>query len=176
MKKIFPVRAIETDTLLVDFYNRFNPFEVTPKDSADFEKYLEGLEPQHLKLLKSDKNYYQLTFKNLGGVILPLVLEFEFDDGEKQVKRIPAEIWRYNANKVSKVFMFDKVIKRVVLDPHHELVDANYSNNTLFAPITFEKFEITKQRKGPPNPMQLLKDAEDRNIKKEDGRDEDSDS
>ena len=87
--------------------------------------------------------------------------EFEFDDGEKIIERIPAEIWRYNANTVSKIFVYDKTVKGVVLDPHQELVDADYDNNSLYCPITFEKIEITTQHKSPPNPMQTKKNAEE---------------
>ncbi|MEE8341543.1 MAG: hypothetical protein V3R52_05560, partial [Candidatus Neomarinimicrobiota bacterium] len=61
----------------------------------------------------------------------------------------------------SKVFVFDKVVKRVVLDPHHELVDANYDNNARYAPMVFEKIEVEPRRKNPPNPMQVKKAAEE---------------
>ena len=92
---------------------------------------------------------------------MPLVVEFEFEDGEKKIERIPAEIWRKNAEKVSKIFVFDKAVKRVVLDPHHELVDANYDNNTRYAPMIFEKIEVSAPHKNPPNPMQEKKTAEE---------------
>jgi len=156
-----PVRAIDADTALVDFYNRYDPLEITAKDTADYEKYLGKLEPYQIELLNSEGNYYQLTFKNIGGIVMPLVIEFEFEDGEKKIERIPAEIWRKNTKKISKIFMFDKAVKRAVLDPHQELVDANYDNNALYAPMTFEKVEITTQRKSPPNPMQLKKESEE---------------
>ena len=111
--------------------------------------------------MNSNDNYYQLTFKNIGGIVTPLVIEFEFDDGEKRIERIQAEILRYNANTVSKIFVYDKTVKGAVLDPHQELVDADYDNNSLYCPTTFEKIEITTQRKSPPNPMQTKKNAEE---------------
>jgi hypothetical protein len=43
------------------------------------------------------------------------------------------------------IFVFDKTVKRVVLDPHKELVDANYDNNAVFGTAAFEKIEITTQ-------------------------------
>jgi len=150
-----PTRAIDTDSSLIDFYNNYDPLNIVAKDSTDYQDYLDGIEPDDAELLNMDKNYYQLTFKNLGGLVMPLVIEFEFDNGEKEIVRIPAEIWRYNDKKISKVFVFDKILKNVVLDPYHELADANYSNNSLIAPSSFEKFEITKSYKSTPNPMQL---------------------
>jgi hypothetical protein len=156
-----PVRSIDVDTALVDFYNRYDPLEITAKHTSDYENYLDSLEAEQIELLNSDDNYYQLSFKNIGGLVMPLIIEFEFEDGEKKIERIPAEIWRKNAEKVSKVFVFEKAVKRVVLDPHHELVDANYNNNTQYAPAIFEKIELTTPRKNPPNPMQMKKTAEE---------------
>ncbi len=156
-----PIRAIDADTALIDFYNKFNPLEITTKDTSDYEKYLGKLEPYQLDLLNSNDNYYQLTFKNIGGIVMPLVIEFEFEDGVKKIARIPAEIWRKNTKKISKIFVFNKTVKRVVLDPYQELVDANYENNFLYGPMTFDKIELTTQRKPSPNPMQIQKEAED---------------
>jgi hypothetical protein len=156
-----PIRSIDVDTTLVDFYNRYDPLEITAKYTSDYENYLDSLEAEQIELLTTDDNYYQLTFKNIGGLVMPLIIEFEFKDGEKKIERIPAEIWRKNAEKVSKVFVFEKAVKRVVLDPHHELVDANYNNNTQYAPAIFEKIELTAPQEDPPNPMQMKKTAEE---------------
>lgn len=156
-----PIRAIDSDTALVDFYNRYDPLEITTKDTSDYEKYLGKLEPDQIELLNSNDNYYQLTFNNIGGIVMPLVVDFEFENGDKMIERIPAEIWRKNTKTISKVFVFDKTVKKVTLDPHRELVDANYENNVLSGPTTYEKLELTTQRKSPPNPMQLQKKAEE---------------
>jgi hypothetical protein len=159
----FPVRAIDIDTALVDFYNSYDPLDIISKDSTDYEKYLKGLEAAQLELINSDANFYQLKFKNVGGLVMPLVLEFEFEDGAKQIMRIPAEIWRKNTSEISKIFSFKNKLKRVVLDPHHELVDADYDNNAKFAPSSFEKIELTTRRKPQPNPMQLkLREEKDK--------------
>lgn len=185
-----PVRAIEADTALVDFYNRYDPLEITSKDSTDYQKYLDGLrpddieflnlnydyyqitfknldslEPEDLELLNSNYNYYQIIFRNLGGLVMPLIVEFEFENGDKKIERIPAEIWRYNDKEVSKVFIFEDTVKNIVLDPHIETLDADYNNNSISIPTTYETFELTKPQKSRPNPMQLQKEAEELNQK-----------
>jgi len=38
--------------------------------------------------------------------------------------------------------------------------DADYNNNSFVPPTSYETIELTKQRKSPPNPMQLQKEAE----------------
>ena len=164
-----PVRAIEADSTLLDFYDEYDPFDVTAKDSTDYQKYLDKLDDDGLTLIEADANYYQLKFKNIGGLVMPLVLEFEFEDGEKIIERIPAEIWRKNTKAISKIFAFDKQLTQVRLDPHKELIDADYSNNTKFAPTAYDKIELTTQRKPSPNPMQLKMKADE--MKKTDGAD-----
>jgi hypothetical protein len=147
--------VVEADSSLFDFYDSYKPFEVTRKDTADYEKYLVGLSSDELALIKSNLNYYQIRFKNIGGLVMPLVLEFEFENGDKTIERIPAEIWRYNTKEISKIFVFEKELRQVVLDPYRELIDADYDNNLTFAPASFDKIELTIQRKQPPNIMRM---------------------
>ena len=60
---------------------------------------------------------------------MPLIVEFTFKDGSKEIKRIPAEIWRYNEKEVTKVFMFEKEVTNIVLDPNLETADTNVEDN-----------------------------------------------
>lgn len=53
----------------------------------------------------ADKNLYELTFSNKGGMLMPIIVEWTFVDGSKEVDRIPVTIWRLNEDKVSKVFI-----------------------------------------------------------------------
>jgi len=161
-----PVRAVEADSTLLDFYDSYNPLNITSKDSTDYDKYLDKLSADQKELIDSDENFYQLTFKNIGGLVMPLVIKFEFEDGESHVERIPAEIWRKNSTEITKISSFDKTLKKIVLDPHRELIDANYDNNAQFAPSSFEKIELTTQRKTPPNPMQIQQGEEEAKRKK----------
>ena len=39
---------------------------------------------------------------------MPLILEFEYEDGEREVRRIPAEIWKMSEPTVTKVFVTDR--------------------------------------------------------------------
>lgn len=150
-----PKRVIDIDSTLLDFYSNYTPPEIIYDDSSEYQEYLDKLSPDQIALINSDKNYYQLRFKNVGGLVMPLVLAFKFEDSETIVERIPAEIWRYNSNEVTKIFAFDKQVKEIVLDPFRELVDSDYSNNSISAPTAFETIEFLTQIKTPPNPMQI---------------------
>lgn len=84
---------------LKDFYNSYDPLSVSESDKKAYNQYLESISTDEQQLLKCDKNFYWIEFENVGGLIMPLVIEFEFTDGSKDVKRIAAEVWRYNNKK-----------------------------------------------------------------------------
>lgn len=76
-----------------------------------------------------DKHFYELAFRNVGGTVMPLVLEFSFEDGTKEERIIPAEIWRKNDRLLRKVFVMDKQVDRVTLDPKGLTGDIESANN-----------------------------------------------
>jgi hypothetical protein len=46
-----------------------------------------------------------LTFSNKGGLVMPIILEWTYKDGTKEIERIPAQVWRLNEGKVVKTFI-----------------------------------------------------------------------
>jgi hypothetical protein len=70
-----------------------------------------------------------VKFKNVGGLVTPLVIEWTYKDGSKEIERIPAEIWRINETEVTKVFVKEKEVANIVLDPNFELADIDVNNN-----------------------------------------------
>merc|ERR1711916_373076 len=55
--------------------------------------------------------------------------EITYNDGTKERKMYPAEIWRYNDKEVTKVFSSSKQIKKIEIDPDLETADVDTSNN-----------------------------------------------
>ncbi len=47
----------------------------------------------------SDKHFYQVELSNKGGLVMPVIIEWTFSDGTKQIDKIPAQIWRLNEEK-----------------------------------------------------------------------------
>jgi aminopeptidase N len=76
-----------------------------------------------------DSNVYRFSFKNIGGVVMPIILKLTFDDGTSEVVRIPAEIWRYNSQEVSWQYVTDKTLVQTEVDPNWETADADRANN-----------------------------------------------
>ncbi len=82
-----------------------------------------------LKEKLKDKHFYELAFRNNGGAVMPLIVEFVFADGSREVQTVPAEIWRKNDRFLKKVFVTDKKVDRVSLDPEGLTGDIESANN-----------------------------------------------
>ncbi|CAG5080376.1 M1 family metallopeptidase [Parvicella tangerina] len=151
---------IEKDPTLIDFYNKYNEYEVTEKDKKSYEEFLASLTPQEKKILNSDRNYYEVHFDNEGGLVMPIILEFTFKDGSKELQRIPAEIWRKDSDHISKVFVSEKEIVSIQLDPNLETADTDVNDNSWPRTIEPTRFELFRENFGygkAPNPMKEAK-------------------
>ena len=94
-------------------------------DRQDYDEFLNTLDEEEKAFLNSDKNYYELQFSNVGGLVMPIILEFTYTDGTQEIVRIPAEIWKRNNEKIKKVFILDKELVNVKLDPFLETADVD---------------------------------------------------
>ena len=155
----------EIDAGLRDFYSDYDPLEVSVLDKEEYRQHLAGLSPEEKKLLMEGKNYYELAFRNIGGLVMPIILRFEYTDGAFEEHRIPAEIWRLNHERVTKVFVTPKEIRQITLDPYLETADTDTGNN-YYPPqqeiSRFELFRKQNQRRDDAegeNPMQRARRA-----------------
>jgi len=139
---------------LVDFYNRFDELDVTPRDRAAFRRAMQGLNGGQRQLRGFDQNLFLLSFENKGGLVMPILLDIEYTDGSHEEVRIPAEIWRHNEERVTKLLIRKKQIASVMLDPHLETADANLDNNQWPPRLRPSRFELFQSRRARRNPMQ----------------------
>ncbi len=93
----------------------------------------------------ADENLYELTLKNKGGLVTPVIIEWTYADGSKEIEKIPAEIWRVNENEVKKVFMKEKEVTNIVIDPNNDTADTNFSDNAFPKKPTENKFDLLKK-------------------------------
>ncbi len=95
------------------------------------KNHIASMTEDEKKLLKDIPNYfYEVTFEKPGGLVMPIIVELEFEDGSKDRYKFPAQIWRYNDKMVSKVFKTVKEIKKIIIDPDLETADIDTSNNS----------------------------------------------
>jgi len=152
----------EADPSTMDFYNKFNPYEVLDLDKKEYEKFLKNLPEDEKKILEANYNYYQLDFSNVGGLVMPIIVEFTFEDGTKEKQYVPAEIWRKNNYQVSKIFFFKKKVTAIQVDPNYETADTDVANNGWPAVLVPSKFDLYRSRGNGENTMQRA----NRNAKK----------
>lgn len=135
-----------------DFYDENDRYTVTNKERNSYQKFLKGLEPWERtafeRAVREDKNYYVLNFSNLGGLVMPIILELSYEDGTKEEMRIPAEIWRRTPKAVSKLIVTekDKELVSVTVDPHWETADVNVENNHYPRRIIPSRIEAYKSK------------------------------
>ncbi|HER09085.1 MAG TPA: M1 family peptidase [Bacteroides sp.] len=148
---------VEADPSLHDFYDNYDAFKPTAADREAYRRYLDGLTGREKAWIASDKYYYQLDFTNLGGMVMPLILRFEFEAGETELIRIPAQIWSRNNHQISRSFIFDRPVVSVTLDPFLETADIHTENNHWPPRMEERRFDLYKRSyrdRMPSNPMQ----------------------
>ena len=42
-----------------------------------------------IKMQNSNKNFYEVTFENKGGLVTPLIIEWTYEDGSIEIETIP---------------------------------------------------------------------------------------
>ena len=149
--------VVESDRDMRDFYDDYDPYQSEKSDKEAYNRYLNSLNPTEKAWTAMENIYYQLDFSNLGGMVMPLILQFDLADGTSEIRRIPAEIWSKNNLKTSKVFVFDQEVVAVTLDPFQETADCDTGNNNWPPVIEESRFELYKRsyrRSGGSNPMQ----------------------
>ena len=153
----------EYDDNAIDFYTTFDPFSTNILDREDYSDYLKNLDNNEKQILDSDKNYYEMQFSNIGGLVMPVILELLFTDGTSETIRIPAEIWKRNSTTVRKVFILEKELSNVILDPFLETADTDRNNNYWPSRLEPTRFELFKEKeRTKENPMQRAKKADEK--------------
>ena len=145
-------RWIELNKDVSDFYDKNDRFTVTNKDRNEYQQMLEDLLPEERKALeralREDKNYYVINFSNVGGLVMPILLELEYEGGKRQEHYIPAEIWRRSPKSVSKLIVTSKgdKLKSVVVDSGWETADVDVENNHYPREIIPSRIEAFKKK------------------------------
>ncbi|MFN6303872.1 MAG: M1 family metallopeptidase, partial [Planctomycetota bacterium] len=140
---------------LKDFYNEYDPRSVTEQQRAAYQKALEQLSEKEKELLANTDRFYRLQFRNVGGLVMPVIVLLTLEDGSTKEIRLPAEAWRVDANLCDTLVVTEQPIVKFELDPYRETADINRDNNHFPPVIEPTRFQLFKsQRRGSEdNPM-----------------------
>ncbi len=142
------VFATDADLSLRDFYWNYDrglaKVDSTPVEITIPAAVIDTFTTEQKMALAGNKNVYELTFSNKGGLVMPIIIEWTYKDGSKEIDRIPVQIWRKNENKVTKAFIKNQEVVSIKLDPMRETADINERNNSWPAISTPSKFQLFK--------------------------------
>ncbi len=129
-----------------DFSGGPEYFTVLPTDDRLYREFQNRVDDKAIITRMENKNFYELKLTNRGGLVMPVIIEWTYKDGTKEIERLPVEIWRMNESSVTKVFMKDKEVAKVVIDPQTETSDINTDNNAYPRVTAPSKFEQLKKK------------------------------
>ncbi len=118
---------------------------------------LDEVQKVHVKIGPDDgldkvknRHVYSMKFTNKGGLPMPVIMDFKYIDGSKERKSIPAEIWK-NGDETAKVYILDKELAEVVLDPEKISTDLDVENNVWPKKEADKESKFDKYKKNKSN-------------------------
>ncbi|MBL7846281.1 MAG: M1 family peptidase, partial [Cyclobacteriaceae bacterium] len=129
-----------------DFSGGPELFTVVPTDERLYRDFLSRVDDKAIIGRMENKNFYELKLTNKGGLVMPVIIEWTYKDGTKEIERLPVEIWRMNETTVTKVFMKDKEVAKIVIDPKEETSDVNSEDNVFPRVAAPSKFDQLKKK------------------------------
>ncbi len=130
---------------VTDFSKGPQDFTVLNTKEEDYGQFRARIDDNAMRTKLEEKNFYEVTLKNTGGLVSPVIIEWTYKDGSKETEKIPAEIWRLNEKEVKKVFVKEKEVVNVVIDPKQETADVNITDNVFPKRAAESKFDQLKK-------------------------------
>jgi len=148
-KKKKKSEKVVEEIITVEGPETFDPLLTWARKKETYENIANDyMTKRQRKLLSIKDNFYELTFTNNGGIPMPVILEFEYEDGTSEIQHIPAEVWKMGRKTITKVFITPKKVTRVVLDPKAETADTDLNNNYWPSTEFPSRFEEFKEKMG----------------------------
>ena len=136
---------LDEDGNYTDFSNGYELITITDTNPGFYGEFRNTINDDEVRAILAGKNMYEVTLKNTGGLVTPVIIEWTYKDGTTEIEQIPAEIWRYNEEQVTKVFTKDKEVVNITIDPHLETADTNVEDNYFPKRETDSKFKKFKE-------------------------------
>jgi hypothetical protein len=128
-----------------DFSKGPQEFTMINTPDASYSEFRNRINDADVRKDLESKNLYEITLKNKGGLVTPVIIEWTFKDGTKEVEQIPAEVWRLNETEVKKIFVKEKEVTRVVIDPDGKTGEVNPADNVFPKKVSENKFDSFKK-------------------------------
>jgi hypothetical protein len=90
---------------------------------------MDNMDASERAAIKEPRYFYEVTFDKLGGIPMPIIVEYTYADGTKENVTYPAEIWRKNDAEIKRVIASQKELVGIIVDPKAETADIDVTNN-----------------------------------------------
>ncbi|MGB5461648.1 MAG: M1 family metallopeptidase, partial [Eudoraea sp.] len=130
-----------------DFSSGPEAITMTSTPDASYGGFLSRMDEPELRKQLSGKNIYEISIKNVGGLVMPVTIEWIYTDGSNEIDTLPAEVWRSNEYEIKKTFIKEKEVSKVNLDPNFEFADTDMKNNSFPKADTPSEFDEFKAKK-----------------------------
>lgn len=140
-------KNVDKDGNNVDFSGGYQQILLSDTKSGQYREFRNTVDDDAIRQANAGRNLYEITFKNNGGLVMPIIIEWTYKDGTKEIEKLPAEIWRRNEKEITKVFAKDKEVVNITLDPKLETADVKIENNYFPKRDIQSKFEKFKNDK-----------------------------
>lgn len=140
------IKGGSSGSKMTDFSS--GPEDITMISTPDqnYGGFLSRLDEAEIRKQLSEKNIYELSIKNVGGLVMPVTIEWKYIDGTTEIDRLPAEVWRHNEYEIQKTFVKEKEVLQINLDPNFEFADIDMDNNSF--PKVEEPSEFDRMKDG----------------------------
>ena len=112
-----------------DFSGGAEEFTMSKASPGAYRQFLSRIDENAVRGKLADQHVYEITLKNRGGLVMPVIIQWNYADGTSEIETLPAEIWRLNELEVTKSFLKPKEVVSVILDPEQAVADVNARNN-----------------------------------------------
>jgi hypothetical protein len=124
-----------------------NKKELSMEDVLTLKDFVaKNISAEEQKALKKPKFFYEVSFEKPGGLIMPILVTLEFEDGTFENHKFPEQIWRKNNQTATRVFATEKKVKSIQLDKNLQTADVNLDNNSWPKKETKSKFDELEKK------------------------------
>jgi len=119
-----------------------DPLENAPK----LREYLmDNFSQDEIAEMKQPKHIYEITFNKPGGLVMPIIVKFDYADGTSETLRYPVQVWRKTDSEVKKAIFTEKEVVKITVDPDQETADVDTTNNVWPRESNTSEFDAFKE-------------------------------
>ena len=123
-----------------------NEPEKSPEMESDSTSSFQDLDAALGDDKKLPKYFYEIQFEKPGGLVMPIIVDYIYEDGTTERIKYPVQIWRKNDYIVKRLITGDKKLIGVELDPDAETADINLNNNSWPEKNNISDFDKFKEK------------------------------